>query len=286
MELGKFNTLTITRKSDNGFYLADEEGAEVLLPNKYISDNHRIKKEAKVFIYKDSEDRFVATTLEPYLIVGEFAYLEVNEINEVGAFVDWGLDKNLLVPYSEQLIELEEDEKFLIGLKHDDKTERLVGTSKIDKYLKSEKIEVKEGDKVDLVVRNFSDLGANVIVQDKYKGLIYKEKIFKRLQEGDFLQGFVKTVRDDGKLDIVLEKEGFQHIIEPVSAKILETLKESNGFLDLTDKSTPEEIKSELEISKKVFKKAIGWLYKHKLIIIKEDGIHLIIEGEKGKENT
>ena len=210
----------------------------------------------------------------------------MNEINEVGAFVDWGLEKDLLIPFNEQHQKMVEGSLYIIYLYVDDKTERLVGTSKIDKYLKSEKIEVKEGDKVDLVVRNFSDLGANVIVQDKYKGLIYKEKIFKRLQEGDFLQGFVKTVRDDGKLDIVLEKEGFQHIIEPVSAKILETLKESNGFLDLTDKSTPEEIKSELEISKKVFKKAIGWLYKHKLIIIKEDGIHLIIEGEKGKENT
>jgi predicted RNA-binding protein (virulence factor B family) len=285
MELGKFNTLTIKRRSDNGFYLADEEGAEVLLPNKYISDNHRIKKEAKVFIYKDSEDRFVATTLEPYLIVGEFAYLEVNETNEVGAFLDWGLEKDLLVPFNEQHQKMVAGNWYVIFLYVDDKTERLVGTSKLDKYLETETIDVKEGDKVNLVVRNFSDLGANVIVQDKYKGLIYKEKIFKRLQEGDFLEGFVKTVRDDGKLDIVLEQEGFHHIIEPVSAKILETLKESNGFLDLTDKSTPEEIKSELEISKKVFKKALGWLYKHKLIIIKEDGIYLIIEAEKGEEN-
>lgn len=276
MEIGKINKLTVARATDNGYYLVDEYENEVLLPNAYISDDLKIADDLEVFIYKDSEDRIVAVTSQPYVLLEEFAYLKVKEVNQYGAFIDWGLPKDLMVPFAEQTEKMEEGKSYLIFLLQDEQTERLIGSSMVNEFVFFDDIDVKQGDEVDLLLYNLTELGMNAIVNNMYKGLIFNSDIHKIIQPGDRIKGYVKQVREDGKIDILLEPLGYKNSIDNNTEIIISVLKENDGFLNLTDKSSPEAIKQKLGLSKKAFKRGMGKLYKQKLVELSEEGIKLI----------
>lgn len=275
--IGKYNYLTIERVTSVGMFLSDVEGEEVLLPNQYITDDMQVGDQIKVFVYLDSEDRPVATTQTPKIIRNEFAFLEVKDVSEYGAFLDWGLIKDLFVPFREQPKPMEIGEWHVVFLYLDQKSQRLLASAKIDKFLESERLTVAEGDEVDLLVWQKTDLGYNVVVNQYHKGLIYANEVFQPLQIGDSLKGYVKKIREENKLDISLQKSGYE-VVEPVAKQILEEVKKGKGFLNLSDSSSPEDIYNRLKISKKVFKKAIGGLYKQGIIRITDDGIYLVRE--------
>lgn len=275
MEIGKTNKLIVTRTTENGCYLEDVANNEVLLPNAYVTDDIGIGDEIEVFIYKDSEDRIVATTLKPYVQFEEFAYLQVKEVNDYGAFMDWGLSKDLMVPFAEQTVKMEAGKWYLIFLLEDEETERLIGSTKVKDFIFTKDIDVKKGDEVDLLLYETTELGMNAIVNNMYKGLIFNSNIHKNIQPGDKIKGYVKQVREDGKIDLLLEPEGYEKNIDKNSEIILFALKENKGFLKLTDKSPPEDIKKLLGLSKKAFKKSLGYLYKQKIIEINTDRIKL-----------
>lgn len=273
--IGKYNNLTIERLTSVGMFLSDVEGEEVLLPNQYLTDDMQIDDTIKVFVYLDSEDRPVATTETPKIVRNQFASLQVKDVSEHGAFMDWGLIKDLFVPFREQSVPMEIGEWHVVFLYLDQKSSRLIASTKIDRFLENERLTVQEGDEVDLLVWQKTDLGYNAIVNQYHKGLIYHNEVFRDLKPGDSLKGFVKKIRPENKLDISLQKAGGEHI-EPSAQRILEALKSDQGFLNLSDGSSPEEIYKRLEISKKVFKKAIGGLYKQGIIRIADEGIYLI----------
>ena len=272
--IGKYNYLTIERVTSVGMFLSDVEGEEVLLPNQYITDDMQVGDQIKVFVYLDSEDRPVATTQTPRIIRNEFAFLEVTDVSEYGAFLDWGLIKDLFVPFREQPKPMEIGEWHVVFLYLDQKSQRLLASAKIDKFLESERLTVAEGDEVDLLVWQKTDLGYNVVVNQYHKGLIYANEVFQPLQIGDSLKGYIKKIREENKLDISLQKSGYE-VVEPVAQQILEEVKNGKGFLNLSDSSSPEDIYNRLKISKKVFKKAIGGLYKQGIIRIEDNGIYL-----------
>ena len=277
MEIGKYNTLTIDRDTQVGLFLTDGK-EDVLLPNKYVPKIFEIGDQINVFVYLDHEQRPVATTLEPYILLNEFALLRVNYINNVGAFMDWGMEKDILVPFKEQARPMEKGKRYLVYLYMDEKTNRLVASSKTNQFLNNENISVEVGEEVDLIVSHITELGINVIINEKHKGLVYKDEVYdERIRTGDRIHGFIKTIRPDGKIDVSLQKLGFENI-EPNAEKILDELRANRGFLRLTDNSHPEDIKTVLKMSKKTFKKAIGTLYKQKLIELKDDGIYLVKE--------
>lgn len=276
MKIGKTNKLIAARSTDNGYYLTDNDGNEVLLPNAYVADDLKIGDEIEVFVYKDSEDRIVATTLKPYVQFEEFAYLKVKEVNDYGAFMDWGLPKDLMIPFAEQTEKMKEGNWYLIFLLEDEQTERLIGSSKVNEFTFTTEIDVNTGDEVDLLLYNMTELGMNAIVNNMYKGLIFKSDIHKSIKPGDRIKGFVKQVREDGKIDILLEPAGYKNSINNNSNIILTALKENDGFLNLTDKSAPEDIKRILGLSKKAFKNGLGNLYKQKIVELNKDGIKLL----------
>ena len=275
IELGKKQKLKIQRFSDPGLYLVDDEENEILLPNQYIDDNMVPGNELDVFVYKDSEDRLVATTEEPKIKLNDFAFLKVNDLASFGAFLDWGLQKDLLVPNNQQSQDMYVGKKYLVYMYLDDETDRLVASSKINKFLNNDELTVFEGDKVDLIVSNNSSLGFNTIVNNQHSGLIYHNEIFNDINTGDHLVGYVKKIREDNKIDISLQKQGYGNV-EPNAQIILEKLSKNDGFIQLNDKSNPDLIRSQLQMSKKTFKKAIGSLYKQKLIEIDEKGLRLL----------
>ena len=273
--IGKYNTLTIERVTSVGMFLSDVEGEEVLLPNQYLTDDMHVDDVIKVFVYLDSEDRPVATTETPKIIRNEFAVLQVKDVSEHGAFLDWGLIKDLFVPFREQSVSMEIGDWHVVYLYLDQKSSRLIASTKIDRFLENDRLTVKEGDEVDLIIYQKTDLGYNTIVNQYHKGLIYGNEVFKDLKIGDKLKGFVKKIRPENKLDISLNKSTTEQI-EPAAQNILDELKKAGGFLNLSDGSSPEEIHKRLEISKKVFKKAIGGLYKNGTIRIAPEGIYLL----------
>jgi hypothetical protein len=276
MEIGKINKLFIARSTDNGYYLANSEQEEVLMPNAYITDDQKIGDEIEVFVYKDSEDRPVATTLKPYVQFEEFAFLQVKDVNQIGAFMDWGLPKDLLVPFDEQMVKMEQDQGYLVFMLIDEETERLIGSSKINEFVFTDIVGLKDGDEVDLLLYELTDLGMKVIVNNMYKGLIFNSDIHKIVNPGDKLKGYIKQIREDGKLDISLEPLGYKNSIDKNSEIILVALKENKGYIELTDKSSPEKVNALLGLSKKAFKRSIGYLYKNKLIEITSEGIKLL----------
>ncbi|MDP2721124.1 MAG: S1-like domain-containing RNA-binding protein [Bacteroidales bacterium] len=275
MEIGKYNTLTALRSTDNGFYLVDEEQNEVLLPNKYVPEGFKAGDTLEVFLYRDSEDRMVATTDVPDIQLHEFGVLEVRDVNRIGAFLDWGLEKDLLVPFSEQKFRLFPGKKCVVFLKLDEKTQRLVATTRIEHYLERDDVELEPGEEVDLLICEPTEIGMQVIINNKYLGLLYDNELFQAVLPGEHVTGFVKRVRPDKKVDVMLQKPGYEHV-EPAAQKILEVLQANHNFLNLTDKSEPVIILAKLEMSKKTFKKAIGALYKQHLIRIETDGIYLV----------
>lgn len=275
LKVGQLNKLKVVRGTSVGFYLSDEEENDVLLPIKYIPENLSVGDEIDVFIYRDSEDRIIATTLEPFVKLNEYALLKVKAVTKIGAFLDWGLEKDLFVPFREQNQKLKDGDYTVIYLYLDEATDRLVGSCKVNKYFEKEDIDLEPGQEVSLLVFEKTDLGFNCIINNKYKGLVYQNEIFQRLAWGDIVTGYVKTIREDKRIDLSLQKPGIDSI-EPNANKILQRLKLIGGVLNLGDKSEPIEILSELEMSKKVFKKAIGNLYKQKLIEISDFSIKLL----------
>lgn len=276
IHIGTDNTLTIARQTQFGLYLEDQDGNEVLLPNKYVPNQFEIGQEVTVFVYLDHEQRPVATTLEPHIYINEFALLRVNHTNELGAFLGWGLEKDLFVPFREQARKMEKGKRYLVYLYLDEKTGRLVASSKTNQFLSNDNLKVQLGDEVDLIISHITEAGVNVIVNERYKGLLYKNEIYDDgIKPGDRMIGYVKNIRPDNKLDISLQQPGYEGVA-PSSEKVLEELRANRGFLRLNDDSHPEDIKSVLKMSKKTFKKAIGLLYKEKKIEIKPDGIYLI----------
>ena len=272
---GKYNTLILHRFTSVGAYLGLPDAAYedvVLLPNKYLKPGMKEGGELEVFIYLDSEDRPVATTETPLLEIGKFAELEVREVNRVGAFLDWGLEKDLFVPYSEMVFKLEIGEKYIFGMFLDEQTGRLVATPRISHLLQRENVALQGSEQVDIWVYNETELGYQVIVNGKYGGLIYENEAFEELEIGERRTGFVKQVRHDGKIDVSLQPLGVASI-EPNAQKVLDALNAEGGKLGLSDKSTPEAITEKLGMSKKAFKKAIGSLYKKRLIKIEDRSI-------------
>jgi uncharacterized protein len=275
MEIGKYNQLTANRKTEHGVYLIDETGQEVLLPNAYVTDSLQIEDELEVFVYNDSEDRLVATTLHPKIIVDQFALLKVQHNSSFGTFMDWGLPKDLLVPFSEQPYQLAEGKSYVIFLYIDEKSNRLVGSACVDHFLDNTDVSFNPGDEVDLMVYEITDLGFKSIINSKYQGLLFKNEVFVPLVIGYQSRGYIKKIREDNKLDISLHRFGYRNIA-PNADKILVYLKNNNGYLELTDNSKPETIVSLLGMSKKTFKKAIGDLYKKHLIRLDSTGIYLL----------
>lgn len=253
----------------------DLSGDDVLLPNKFLTPDMKEEEYVDVFVYRDSEDRIVATTQTPHVRADQFAFLKVKDLNPVGAFMDWGLDKDLLVPFREQKMKMKPDQWYLIYLYLDEKSDRLVATAKVDKFYDKTIEHLQEDDKVELLVAHTTDAGINVVVNNRYRGLIFHSEIYQDLLPGDQTYGFVRKVREDGKLDIALRKKGLENLQEGAQT-IVDELESSGGFLPVNDKSSPEEIQSLLQMSKKNFKKSVGILYKQKAIKIDEEGIHLL----------
>lgn len=275
IKLGHYNTLEIFREAEQGVYLADEDGNEVLLPNRYVPETFKIWDKIDVFVYLDNEERPVATTNKPFVTRDDFALLRCNEVTSFGAFLDWGLVKELFCPFKEQVFKMKAGGWYLVFCYMDEKTERLVASSKTNRFLDNKELTVSQFEEVDLIVSHPSDIGMNVIVNKKHHGLIYNDNIFKDLSIGDKLKGFVKKIRPGNKLDIVLSQVGYRSI-EPNADRIMQELNDNNGYINLNDKSDPEAIKDLLQMSKKNFKKAVGTLYKKRLIEIKPDGIYLV----------
>ncbi len=275
IEIGQYSTLEILRDTDPGLFLGDEEGNDVLLPNKYVPENFEIGDKLEVFVYLDYEERSVATTLKPHILPDEFALLRCNYTNEFGAFLDWNLEKDLFCPFKEQAFKMRKGDWYLVFCYIDEETDRLVASSKTNSFLSNKDLTVKQFDEVDLIVSHPSDIGMNMIVNELHLGLIYKDDIYKEISVGDRLKGIVKKVRHDNKLDISLSQIGYRNI-EPNAEIVLKQLEDNSGFLPLNDKSNPEDIKELLQMSKKAFKKSIGSLYKQRIIVIKDDGIHII----------
>jgi uncharacterized protein len=272
-ELGKLSSLLINRFTPNGAYLALRDGGEVLLPKSYLTGNEKEGEEVEVFVYTDSEDRPVAVTTPPVALEGEFAVMEAKEITKFGAFMDWGLQKDLFVPKAEMGKPMVEGGKYLVMVRVDHRTNRLLGVSKYEDFLLTDTRGYSTGDQVDGVIFEETDLGYKVLIEGKFEGLLYKNEVFSPIELGDKITAFVKKVREDGKIDLLIEAPGKEKY-ERGAEKILELLK-VHKFLPLHDKSSPEEIQKELGMSKKHFKQSIGKLYKDKKIKIESDGIAL-----------
>jgi predicted RNA-binding protein (virulence factor B family) len=275
IQLGEYNTLEILRDTDPGLFLGDGEDGEVLLPNRYVPEEFEIGDKFEVFVYLDNEERPVATTDKPFITKGEFSLLRCNQVNKYGAFLDWGLVKELFCPFKEQAFKMKAGGWYLVHCYLDEDTERLVASSKTNRFLDNKELTVSKFEEVDLIVSHPSEIGMNVIVNNKHLGLVFKDDIFKDISVGDRLKGIVKKIRHDNKLDISLSQIGYRNI-EPNAQHILKVLNDNSGFIPLYDKSSPEDIKEQLQMSKKSFKKAIGSLYKDRVITIDTNGITLI----------
>jgi len=278
-EVGQFNTLKVVKEVPFGVYLDGAEWGEVLLPSKFVPQGAKVGDELEVFLYFDSEDQIIATTQRPRATMGSFAYLEVIDINRVGAFLDWGLDKDLLVPQPEQRRPMEKGKSYIVYVKHDGEG-RIVASSKIDRFLDKWRTRLMPGEEVSLLIAETSDLGNKVIINDSHWGLIHSSDIFQQLRYGKRMRGYVKQVREDGKIDVVLSKTGTDKISE-LARRILSELHKRGGFLPLHDKSAVDEIKRAFGESKKSFKSAIGHLYKQNLITIESNGVRLVDKGDE-----
>jgi predicted RNA-binding protein (virulence factor B family) len=277
INVGQFNLMRVDRKVDFGFYM-DDGGEGILLPKRFVPSGLQIGDTISVFVYHDSDNRLIATTQEPFAVVGDIAALKVVEVTSQGAFLDWGLMKDVFVPVSQQLSTMRLGGKYLVKLYIDAQTGRVAATEKIDKQISNYHLSVKEGEKVKIQVYRESEIGYVVIVNQVHQGLVYKNEVFTHLHIGQFIdEAFVKKIREDNKLDIGLGKQGGEKLADD-NQKIMSLLKSHKGFLPYHDKSAPDDIYAFFGMSKKAFKMNVGMLYKLKLISIEADGIHLIPE--------
>ena len=279
IKVGQYNTLRVVKEVDFGVYLDGGEAGEILLPAKYVPEGTVVEDEVEVFIYHDSEDRLIATTEEPYIMVGEFAFLETKMVNRIGAFLDWGITaKDLFVPFAEQRATMREGGVYLVYAFLDDMTGRIVASSKVDKYLDNTPPQYAVNESVELLVVQETDLGYKVIVENTHWGMVYKNEIFTTIEPGDFVTGYVKKVREDDKLDISLQPVGYRQAVGDgaLGERIVAELEKAGGFLPYGDKTDAEVIMQVFACSKKNFKKSIGNLYKSRRIEITPDGIRLV----------
>jgi len=275
---GKYNTLRVVKQLDFGIYLDGGEMGEILMPTKWIPAGTQPEDMIEAFIYFDSSDRPIATTTRPKATVGEFAWLKVKVVDRIGAFLDWGLDKDLLVPFKEQNARMEEGRSYLVYLYVDLRSNRIAASARLEKYLDIEPAKYEKGEEVDLIIWTRSEMGYKAIVDGKHLGLLYFNELFQDIKPGQKVKGYIGQVRPDGKIDLKLQKSGYENVVDDFSAIILDVIKEHDGFLPLTDKSDADEIYKKLKMSKKNFKKAIGALYKQRLILLGEMGISLVKE--------
>lgn len=275
MKIGQYNLLRINRTVDFGMYLIDEDTHEVLLPKRYITPDMHVGDDINVFVYNDSENRPVATTEEPYAVVGDFALLRVKAVNKVGAFLDWGLSaKDLLVPFSEQRVDMQAGRSYVVRVYLDEASQRIVASAKLAKFLNQTEPDYYHRERVEVLVVQRSDLGYRVIVNNAHWGQIYQNETYQDVNVGDRLTAFIKQVRPDGKIDLTLAKIEKMRV-DDLSDRIIQYLKDHNGEMSLTDKSTPEDINKVFECSKKDFKKALGLLYKQQKVTL-GDNVKLV----------
>lgn len=275
IELGRINRLKVVKFVDFGLYLDGGAEGEILLPSRYMPEGVQVGDELDVFLYLDSEERLIATTEQPKAMVGDFAYLQVAWVNNFGAFLDWGLMKDLFVPFREQKMKMQKGHSYIVHLHVDEESYRIMASAKVERYLSKEMPPYAEGDEVDILVWQKTDLGFKVIVDNRFGGLLYDSELFRHLQVGDRSKAYVKQVRPDGKLDITLNLHG-KAAVSDFSDVLLEHLRHNAGKTTLCDKSPAEEIYAMFGVSKKVFKKAVGDLYKRRLIRINDDGLELV----------
>ncbi|MGD0783285.1 MAG: S1-like domain-containing RNA-binding protein [Candidatus Aminicenantales bacterium] len=274
-DIGKYNTLKIVKFTDFGVYLDGSELGEILLPRRYVRGDLRPGDRVDIFLYLDSEDRLVATTEKPLAVVGEFAYLKVKAVNEVGAFLDWGLPKDLLVPFREQRMPMAEGRSYFVFLYLDGATRRIVASARLNKFIDPAPPAYAEGQTVGLLIVKRTELGFSAIIDNARWGVLYENEIFQELHIGQRLPGYIKKIREDGKIDLRLQKSGY-HKVTDLTEAVLNALRGNGGFLEITDHSSPEKIRALFGTSKKAFKMAVGALYKKRLIALEDKGLRLI----------
>ena len=274
ISIGKLNNLIILTEAPIGLFLGDGI-EEILLPKRYAPKEATIGDKLEVFVYLDNDNRPIATTRKPYAMVDEFAFLAVKELNQHGAFFDWGIDKDVFVPYAEQTEELQTGNKYLVYIFIDERSGRIAASMKWDRFVDEKATDLTNSVEVQLIIAQQTDLGYKAIINNRYEGLLYKNELFETLDIGDTKKGYIKQIRADGKIDLSLQQQGYEHI-DASKQTLLQYLKSHKGVVALGDKSTPEEIYKLLKISKKAFKKTVGGLYKEQLITIGDFEIRLI----------
>lgn len=277
IELGKFNQLKVVKFVDFGLYLDGGDDGEILLPLRYVPEGVKEGDVLSVFLYLDNEERLVATTQTPLVQVGEFAFLEVNWVNQYGAFLNWGLMKDLFVPFREQKMRMVQGKSYIVYCYQDKESYRLMASAKVNKFLSNEMPPYQEGQEVDILIWQKTDLGFKAIVENKFAALLYDSEIFQSLRTGMRLKAFVKQVREDGKIDLILQQAGPRKV-DDFAETLLQYIRDHNGFTSFNDKSDAEEIYNTFGVSKKTFKKAVGELYKMRLISLQPNGISINIE--------
>jgi len=274
-DIGRLNTLNVVKELDFGIYLDGGELGEILMPTRYVPVPCNIGDALEVFIYRDSEDRLIATSEKPYAMVGEFALLKVVDVTPIGAFMDWGLPKDLLVPFPEQKPRMETDKLYIVRIYIDDDSQRIVASSRLDDFLHSESDdEFSLNESVSLLIANKSELGYQVIIENTHWGLLHHSEVARPLRRGQRLDGFIKNIREDQRIDLCLHLKPSEKT-DDIAQIILRELSKNDGFIPVSDKSSPDDIQDRFHISKKMFKKAIGALYKQHIIRIEADGIHM-----------
>ena len=276
IEIGRYNKLRILSQNTIGLLLGDKSGESVLLPKKYCPESYELDDEINIFVYLDNKGNKIATNVTPKILFNEFALLKVTAVTDVGVFMDWGMEKELFVPFREQTQKMEEGRWYIVYLDLDKKTDRLYASSRIERHLQNEVLTVVGNEKVHLLVLHKTDLGFSVIINNAHKGLVFKNEIFKKLNIGDKLNGFVKKIHEDNKIDISIQPIGYTNFIDKNTKLVYNALLKNNGFLAVTDKSSPDEISQQFGMSKKAFKKSLGALYKQRKIKLLPDGIELI----------
>lgn len=280
IRLGDYNRMTVVKTVDFGVYLDGGEEGEVLLPARYVPDGCKEGDELEVFVYLDNEERLVATTQTPLAKVGDFACLEVSWVNEYGAFLNWGLMKDLFCPFREQKMKMEKGKRYIVHVHIDHESHRIVASAKVERYFDPSFPPYRYGDEVSLLVWQKTDLGFKVIVDNRYAGLVYSNQIFREIRTGDRMKGYIEAVREDGKIDVMLQPTGWR-MTKETADMLLDYLETHQGVCRLTDKSPAEDIYQAFQVSKKSYKKAVGDLYKRRLITIEEDCIRLNKGGKR-----
>jgi predicted RNA-binding protein (virulence factor B family) len=275
IELGKHNILEVVKEVDFGVYLDGGDDGEILLPSRYVPKECKVGDKLDVFLYLDQEERLIATTQEPLVEVGQFACLEVAWVNKFGAFLNWGLMKDLFCPFREQKVRMQKGYKYIIYVYVDEESYRIVASAKVEHFLSKEKPEYEVGQKVDILIWQQTELGYKAIIENKFSGLLYKNEIFQSIEIGQKMQAYIKQVREDGKIDLELQQGGYQKV-DSFADTLLNYIKEHGGYTEFNDKSEADDIYETFGVSKKTFKKAVGDLYKKRLILLGSKGIKLV----------